>query len=381
MNHKWISGIAGSLMFLLATVPNNAWGQTQDICRSLLQYGTFDSTDSYTDKQRYNLTRHAVCNSNIETYRQARAFEQSGGIDIIDLISAEGQGAVTEQNYRERRSLFCSKDFAQAWSTDEVVQRTRRASRTLATNFVDCLSRVSGLAGIVTQSRNKESFTISIVYNVASGGENDFNVTQVSAQPVEIECRQMEHLASEQNPIRSVGSRLMNCINKSPEKSFLLAVSTNRGTIRGVSGGGIELLGTADTISDLTDRLQRVESRVVMSGTISFFQLSDCPDGWRDAPELSGRYVVGLQSGGTLGAQVGQALSNQENRPTGKHHHTFIDGRVQHNSACQRKYEGIAADFRSGSPTALCNNDSRTAEFGVEGTNAPYIQLRACRKQ
>lgn len=60
-------------------------------------------------------------------------------------------------------------------------------------------------------------------------------------------------------------------------------------------------------------------------GAVMFFNLDSCPDGWTELTDAQGRVVVALPGGGVLGAMVGTALSDQENRPVGQHAHTVND--------------------------------------------------------
>ncbi|MBL7183539.1 MAG: hypothetical protein ISS50_03710 [Anaerolineae bacterium] len=60
-------------------------------------------------------------------------------------------------------------------------------------------------------------------------------------------------------------------------------------------------------------------------GAVMFFNLDTCPEGWTELTDAQGRVVVGLPGGGALGAMVGTALSDQENRPVGQHAHTVND--------------------------------------------------------
>lgn len=61
------------------------------------------------------------------------------------------------------------------------------------------------------------------------------------------------------------------------------------------------------------------------SGAVMFFDLAACPAGWTELTDARGRVLVGLPDGGSLGATVGTALSNQENRAVGQHDHPVDD--------------------------------------------------------
>lgn len=63
----------------------------------------------------------------------------------------------------------------------------------------------------------------------------------------------------------------------------------------------------------------------IPSNAVIFIEESTCPTGWSPLTAAEGRYLVGVPNGGQLGATVGTALSDQENRPVGQHTHTVND--------------------------------------------------------
>ena len=124
-------------------------------------------------------------------------------------------------------------------------------------------------------------------------------------------------------------------------------------------------------------------------GTVGYFFLSSCPTGWSALVAAEGRYLVGRPTAGTLGATVGTALTNLENRPTGVHSHTATQ--AGHNHA----YDGIlgsggvkigaarVTDGTSSTPQSMTTETpviTVSNSAGVAGTNAPYIQLLVCQK-
>jgi hypothetical protein len=128
------------------------------------------------------------------------------------------------------------------------------------------------------------------------------------------------------------------------------------------------------------------------AGAVMYFDLPSCPAGWSDFDAGRGRYLVGMPVGGTPGAAVGTALTNQENRPTGQHTHAVND--PGHLHAVDYDTEQLAntgntiggTRMQGGSNSASANSDPAftgitIAPAGtVAGTNAPYLQLVACRK-
>ncbi len=61
------------------------------------------------------------------------------------------------------------------------------------------------------------------------------------------------------------------------------------------------------------------------TGTIAYFDLAACPEGWSEATNAKGRYIVGTQNAANRNLLVGQALGDGENRAVGQHAHGVYD--------------------------------------------------------
>jgi hypothetical protein len=134
---------------------------------------------------------------------------------------------------------------------------------------------------------------------------------------------------------------------------------------------------------------------VAPGGAIAFFDLAACPAGWSPYAAAQGRYVVGTVPGGAPGATVGTALGDQENRATGQHAHGITDPGHAHAVAVDPILVGGNVTARRVQGTShLTGTAQNIANAGlaattgitvnpagdVAGTNAPYLQLLACRK-
>ena len=170
----------------------------------------------------------------------------------------------------------------------------------------------------------------------------------------------------------------------------------------------------------------------VPSGAIIGFE-GACPTGWTEFMAGQGRYFVGLPSGSSnIGTTVGTVLSDLENRAVGQHNHggtLFASSTHTHTSAAhshslskaggaasrafgsvirfkttnlgptfsaedKSSVTGSSGLLNTASTPLLGNTDSRTPgatgapsattaipnDGNVAGTNAPYIQLRFCKK-
>jgi hypothetical protein len=140
----------------------------------------------------------------------------------------------------------------------------------------------------------------------------------------------------------------------------------------------------------------------VPSGAIAFYAQSQCPAGWSPYEPARGRYVVGLGGGGTVEGAVGTPLGDNENRPVGQHNHGVNDPGHRHrvlqaspilvggNVVPQR----IMGTTSASQLTALPDNPASLQQAlsdettgitldpagSVPGTNAPYVQLLACKQ-
>lgn len=187
---------------------------------------------------------------------------------------------------------------------------------------------------------------------------------------------------------------------------------------------------TVDGFAEMQPRLRLVSVPYAMHayngvprGGVMHFNLDSCPPEWEPLTDLEGRYIVGLNPGGTLGQQVGTALTDGENRAVGKHSHTATDSGHGHNVTDPKHSHGIddpghshsidlddstggggiddagnsndGSDSTGSATTGITINSASTgiliksgkanisvADAGaVDGTNAPYLQLLACVRQ
>lgn len=175
-----------------------------------------------------------------------------------------------------------------------------------------------------------------------------------------------------------------------------LGTDTTTGVQLGAGSVGFSLSGTQRGLLDSTGLTifgQQVVDNTgalvgaVPSGAIFFFN-GACPSGYTEFTSARGRYIVGLVSGGTLNSGIGTALTDLENRPVGQHTHAITDpghshtipgrGSIANDSFIQTSSDSAftAAVATGTSTTGITIQNSGS----VAGTNAPYLELRACQK-
>jgi len=116
-------------------------------------------------------------------------------------------------------------------------------------------------------------------------------------------------------------------------------------------------------------------------GTILFFDLPSCPGGWEAVSALEGRYVVGLNAGGTLAGVVGTRLSNLENRPAGSHTHSFYYQGFGSPRVTDDESDYAVYQYTGMGATTSSSGATMSGAPLQSGTNAPYIQFIACRRR
>lgn len=153
--------------------------------------------------------------------------------------------------------------------------------------------------------------------------------------------------------------------------------------------------------------LDALETRddFVPAGTIAFFTETACPTGWTEYGPADGRYVVAVTGGKTVPGPVGDPLANMGN-PTHTHtiahrhewarydattHEWFSYSSAVAGSARVEIYDhsdGLNGEGSGFFPLSTTRNgphytgDPTVGASGSASTSAiaPYIQLRACRK-
>jgi len=171
-------------------------------------------------------------------------------------------------------------------------------------------------------------------------------------------------------------------------------------------------IGTLETAStNYNSRLNALEANIP-TGTMAFYTTAACPSGWTQYSAANGRYIVA--AAGSVTNTSGTALSNLEARTVGQHYHSIDPANTSvsisdpghtHSTPGGNQFltynvGGTNGPTAAGSPKVTLNDANAVISNGatgitasvdiaafnsadsgsVAGTNAPYIQLYACRK-
>lgn len=108
-------------------------------------------------------------------------------------------------------------------------------------------------------------------------------------------------------------------------------------------------------------------------GTMAFFSpdTATCPPGYRAATEASGRLIVGVNSGDSVGKLVGMPLASEEDRT---HQHAFT-------ATVTLPYKSIAALDGTNNQGAAAKTYMDSGMSAGAASGLPFIQLLACVKK
>ncbi len=187
-------------------------------------------------------------------------------------------------------------------------------------------------------------------------------------------------------------------------------LTTTNNTLNGVASTvnntttGVQALNT--NLNNITTTVNALAGNTYEAGMIAHFTGTTCPSGWTALASAQGRYIVGLNPGGTQAGTGGVALGDLEKRLVPQHNHGISDPGHQHfidaaptddhNFSTQGQTSqqyGVWADAGGynvnppysgvGVNTILQYTGISVSTFGdyaAASMAAPYIQYLVCQK-
>jgi len=144
--------------------------------------------------------------------------------------------------------------------------------------------------------------------------------------------------------------------------------------ISGAKAGRFLLLGLGLGLGLVASRSasgEPVEDDGVPAGMMAHVEGGVCPPGWAPAPNVEGRLVVAVAEGKDVGVQVGEPLTDREDRT---HTHDYT-GELALPS------KSIAAADGSNQSGAKAQTYTIAGTTEPDTSSLPFVQVRACVKQ
>ncbi len=356
------------LLVLLFALPTAAQVNQSEICRALLAGGVHDRYNTFSSQRLFNEFKRILSSETFASFESAQYSQTDLGISVLDILSAAFGGTTDSSNYATRRTMLLASDFSRFSSDSNFMSHMEVANAQLAGAFVLCVEKTSNIKGFtawVTPSKTLESFVIT-ARNVTDGSPS-FTIQQINVAPSSgVSCSTSLPHAVQQT------TYTVTC-TKPAHASVQVSMNTSAGIL-----APTDLDGLDDVLAAIRADIAAIRGSggLAPRGTVAYFELPSCPPGWRLFERGRGRYLVGLQQGGSLGAEVGTALNDKENRATGKHLHTYLLRGWGWGGGPP------GATTQGGGPGETTTPNAQTQTTGeVDGTNAPYVQLCVCQKQ
>lgn len=149
--HSTVRSRIGIWNLLLLLVPAPAFAQPS-VCSEILKWGIYDTDDTISDVQAFNLTKRVHCNTS------SRSSSTSGNLGY-KLFSVGGSTGHSESE------SFCMSSYDEARRNQHFVQAIRRVSRAVTDAWSACIAENKrGLSHYVRPTPEANTFSYKLVY-------------------------------------------------------------------------------------------------------------------------------------------------------------------------------------------------------------------------
>lgn len=375
------STLINRVFYLVFSILNlfsiNSYAAETDVCKAVLANGVHDKFHTFSSSQQFQQAFNLVSSKEFENWSKAKDAAGSLGINVIDLFDASLGGHTNESNYGERRNKFLSIAQSTSMAKHGFNRKIEIISGSITGAFTRCIELTRSEVGFyswIVPGRNLSTFVINAKNNQT--GNANIYVNKISIFPE-------KGTGCDINPPIGTNTQTVSisCF-KPAESTVQVSMQTDKGNLP-----GINVTGTQDALHELRQQVYDLvnSGALVPSNTIAFFTSQECNQGWEEFTEMRGRYVVALPYGGTLKKSVGKELTNGQNRATGSHVHGYTSTYFAHPNGWRNVSpgidgEGLRTEWNGGTGVKRGSQSRTTSATGIGGTNAPYIQLLACRK-
>lgn len=341
-----------------------------------------------SEKEQFDDYQRRLCDEKFLSFDEFSSRGTELGLDIPlakGMLGLSGSSDSQKSSFIEKYEKFCELNSATNAAKNRYLSNVSKISDALANNWLKCHElhlnayiekyKYGTFIDVVPQDDFRE-FSVK----VARYSKRPDKVVIKSINPGRsVDCFWGRTKIEEGKTEIELNEFTLSC-EKHPSRSIQFSIDTQEGAsnVVQVPSQTSKLLEMSSKIDSLYQGFVELEESKVLPGTIAFFESQDCPVGWSRAAQLSGKYIVATyeENKDDVGISVGTRLSSKENRPTGNHVHglTTLD---YHRADYAGGGGGV--DFSSSEKITTLPKPIKNMSF-VDGTNAPYILLSACRK-
>lgn len=367
----------------------------QEVCGRLADNIRLDRIIQGDIETRFNEFQNIIRDQRYSEFTSASQSRLDANMSISGYVDGVLGRQSDSSTWGANRQDFLNRRWAVGSFSRDSVSMIERTSESAVRAVVDC-ARVSaerarqGFFGVLASvSDRRDQFTIQLERVQRGGALQPVDIRSIGPQGFGLRCDDDWHTATPSAPRSYNGLSLLLNYSKESGIAMDVTVVTSAGDV-----GPFRVVSLTDDVAEMRRFVAAAENaarNAIPRGTISFFNLQGCPDGWRAFTDARGRYLVGVPQGGNLGSLVGEALTDRENRATGAHSHISVASGVPRFDPMMTGRGGFAGgDGISGSnppfPTGGALQDQAVGPNAglrgrdVPGTNAPYVQLLTCEK-
>ena len=384
---------------LLVAIVNfglNGEAKGQSVCDRLVDRLQPDRLFQASTEARFELFQSIVRDDRYAAWSSASESRLDSNLSVPGYVDWVLGTESRQNNWSQNRQQFLDARWSQFSANRGATLAVEQVSLGAARAVVDC-ARVfadrdrQGFFGVLASvSERRNQFTIRLERVQRQGIPARWEIRSIGPQQAGLRCDDDWHRATPTAGMPYDGLTLMLNCSKDENRALDVTVVTSVG-----DAGPFRLASLADELAEMRRLVARAEAAAgdaVPRGAVGFFNLASCPPGWMPMREANGRYLVGISESGTLGAAVGEALTDQENRATGSHTHTLrpdirnvpiFDARGQGDGFANGRGSAYITDpFPTAGPIPFPSQGLTAGRPGrdVAGTNAPYLQLQVCRR-
>lgn len=151
------------LMVIASAIPFVVANALAADCNDLLKLGVFDTRNTNTASANRQRLALAFCKEEASSLQVAKKAGGAVGIDLFEVLKAQGGGGAEESQYQTFRARLCHKSAYEADETFFLKEEVKTASKAIVDGFNQCIAN-KGLVQYLTTNDKSDKFVWNIVF-------------------------------------------------------------------------------------------------------------------------------------------------------------------------------------------------------------------------